>query len=192
MVDADVTLIRDAFDGPECERFFNTLERETSWRQESANFYCGHKVPLPRLTTWYGDANAKYLYSGILNDPLPWTHALTRIKERIEDITITTFNSVLLNYYRDGRDSVCWHSDDEPELGANPVIASVSFGVTRQFQFRHKFGKGITAIPLVAGSVLIMRGTTQRYWLHQLPKAPKIALPRINLTFRLIRINPTL
>ena len=118
-------------------------------------------------------------------EPQRWTTTLIKIKSQIEDVTNTTFNSVLLNLYRDGKDSVVWHSDDEPELGKNPEIGSVSFGATRRFMFRHKFKKELKfEIELTHGSFLLMKGVTQHFWQHQIPKTNKLIQPRINLTFR--------
>jgi alkylated DNA repair dioxygenase AlkB len=119
--------------------------------------------------------------------PHKWNNDLLRIKDKIEKIAKVNFNSVLLNLYRNGADSVAWHADDEPELGINPVIASVSFGETRIFQFKHQENQALKSqIALENGSLLLMQGTTQHKWLHQIPKTTKILKPRINLTFRII------
>ncbi len=143
---------------------------------------------MPRLTAWYGDEGRTYAYSGIVQTPIPWNDTLLTIKNRIEPLSNTIFNSVLLNRYRNGNDSVSWHSDDERELGKNPVIASVSFGQTRQFQFKNKHDSSRRmAIDLVDGSFLLMQGPTQHHWLHQIPKSKKEMKERINLTFRVIR-----
>ena len=129
-----------------------------------------------------------YTYSGISMNPEPWTATLLEIKAKINEGANTRFNSVLLSLYRNGRDSLSWHQDDEPELGNDPVIASASFGDTRTFQFRHKARKDIktVSIDLTHGSLLIMKGPTQRFWVHQVPKTAKPVGPRINLTFRVI------
>ena len=127
----------------------------TDWRQESITLY-GKPVALPRLTAWYGDEGTGYTYSGIVNTPRPWTPALLEVKRAVEGPSGVAFNSVLLNRYRSGRDSVAWHSDDEPEFGENPVIASVSLGGTRTFQFRHRTRKDLRAsLELTHGSLLI-------------------------------------
>jgi alkylated DNA repair dioxygenase AlkB len=119
--------------------------------------------------------------------PHKWNNDLLIIKEKIEKIAKVNFNSVLLNLYRNGADSVAWHADDEPELGINPVIASVSFGETRIFQFKHQENQALKSqIALENGSLLLMQDTTQHKWLHQIPKTTKILKPRINLTFRII------
>jgi alkylated DNA repair dioxygenase AlkB len=149
----------------------------------------GKEILLPRLTAWYGDENARYKYSGIVNIPLPWTEELLLIKHKVEEISQTKFNSVLLNYYRNGNDSMGWHSDDEKELSTNPTISSVSFGATRNFQFKHKsVKKSNQNFLLNNGSLLIMKGETQHNWLHQVPKTKTIIGERINLTFRAVLI----
>jgi len=130
-----------------------------------------------------------YTYSGTKMEPYPWTPTLLFIKEKIEKKTNINFTSVLLNLYRNGKDSVGWHKDDENELGENPPIGSVSFGETRPFQIRHKFRKELkkVEIPLTHGSFLLMAGPMQHFWEHQIPKTAKNIQPRINLTFRIIR-----
>ena len=171
---------------PDADRLRDELLATTQWRQESMKLY-GKPIDLPRLTAWYGDAGAGYTYSGIANVPLAWTPALLTVKHAVEAHTGVAFNSVLLNRYRTGKDSVSWHSDDEPEFGTNPVIASVSFGGTRTFQFKHRKQKGQKAsVELTHGSLLVMRGATQHNWLHQIPKTAKAVDERINLTFRLV------
>ncbi|MCU0566091.1 MAG: alpha-ketoglutarate-dependent dioxygenase AlkB [Oculatellaceae cyanobacterium Prado106] len=173
------------FDAAESDRLFTTLLQETPWKQEDITLY-GQTMRQPRLTAWYGEAS--YTYSGLTLSPAPWTATLSEIKTRIESLSHLTFNSVLLNLYRNGNDSVSWHSDDEPELGKNPAIASVSFGATRRFMLRHKSDKSLKkAIDLPHGSFLLMRGETQHHWQHQIPKTAKLVQPRINLTYRVVR-----
>jgi len=187
MPDAEVVFYRDFFSPSESQRLYDDLLRNVAWKQEIITIM-GSKVPIPRLTAWYGDAGRDYSWSGITQHPLLWTPELLRIKGRVENAAGVIFNSVLLNLYRDGRDSVAWHSDDEPELGQNPVIASVSFGATRRFQFKHQQNADLRlSIDLTPGSLLLMRGTTQHYWKHQIPKTKTPCGPRINLTFRIIR-----
>jgi alkylated DNA repair dioxygenase AlkB len=145
-------------------------------------------VASPRLSAWYGDPGAIYSYSGLRLEPLPWTPVLLEIRQVVTDLAETPFNSVLLNLYRDGQDSMGWHSDAEPELGRNPVIASVSLGAVRRFVLRHKKRKEQhIALELESGSVLVMGGALQHYWRHALPKIRQAVGPRINLTFRLIQ-----
>ena len=165
------------------------LERLTSkilWKQESMNMF-GKRVKFPRLTAWYGDENKSYAYSGTRYQPTPWIKELLYIKEQIEPIANTTFNSVLLNLYRDGQDSMSWHADNEKELGINPIIASVNFGDTRTFQLKHNETKEKISIDLAHGSLLIMKGEMQHFWKHQVPKTKKAKTNRINLTFRMIK-----
>lgn len=171
-----------AFSTQESDRLFQALMAEVPWQQEHITVY-GRTVPLPRLTAWFGDA--AYHYSGICHTPLQWTSVMLQIKAEVEHLTATSFNSVLLNLYRTGRDSVAWHSDDEAELGQNPAIASVSFGAERRFCLRQKHDfTGCLTYLLTHGSVLLMRGNTQHDWQHQVPKTTKNVAPRINLTFR--------
>jgi alkylated DNA repair dioxygenase AlkB len=159
----------------------------TAWRQDSTTIY-GRSVDLPRLTAWYGDEGTGYRYSGIDNDPLPWTPALLTVKRAIEPVCGVTFNAVLLNRYRTGQDSVGWHSDNEEVFGENPVIGSVSFGGTRTFQFRHMKKKDLKRnVELTHGSLLVMQGATQHNWMHQIPKTAKDVPERLNLTFRVIQ-----
>ena len=177
----------DVFTIPESNELFIKLIECIDWRQESIFIY-GRKVLTPRLTAWYGDPGAVYKYSGVAFDPLPWTDELLVIKSRAEALAKTSFNSVLLNLYRDGNDSMGWHSDDEPELGKNPVIASVNLGESRRFDLRLKADhKQKQHILLEDGSVLIMKGDLQHHWQHRVAKSAKVINPRMNLTFREIK-----
>ena len=188
MPDGEVSIYHHFFSKTESDKYFRDLSEETKWRQDKINFY-GKEIDLPRLTAWHGDPDKSYMYSRISMNPEPWTPTLLSIKKRIEEIAAVNFNSVLLNLYRGGRDGVSWHSDDEPDLGENPVIGSVSFGATRRFQFRHKYRKELNKIDieLTHGSFLLMKGQTQQFWQHQIPKTSKSLKPRINLTFRVIQ-----
>ena len=182
--DAEVLLYPAFFAAPEADRLLQELRETTAWRQETIKLY-GKSIDMPRLTAWYGDEGTGYVYSGIRNVPLPWTPALIEVKRAVEAPSGMIFNSVLLNRYRTGKDSVSWHADDEPEFGERPIIASVSFGGTRLFQLRHKTRKDLKAsVELTHGSLLIMRGGTQANWLHQVPKTAKPVEERLNLTFR--------
>lgn len=187
MPDADVSMFRMFFSRAESDLFFLSLLNQTRWRQDKIRIY-GKQIDLPRLTAWYGDPGKSYSYSGISMDPYPWTETLREIKSRVDGEAQVRFNSVLLSLYRNGNDSLSWHQDDEPELGEDPVIASVSFGATRSFQFRYKPDKNVhkVSVDLTHGSLLIMKGPTQRFWMHQVPKTAKPVAPRINLTFRII------
>jgi alkylated DNA repair dioxygenase AlkB len=175
------------FEKDESRRIFNRLHSETSWQQDYLTIY-GKEVPLPRLTAWYGDKGSKYTYSNISMWPTGWTDLLLEIKTRVEGAANASFNSVLLNYYRSGSDGVSWHQDDETELGETPIIASASFGAMRTFQMKHLTNKRLPRvdIPLFDGSLLIMRGSTQKFWQHRIPKTTRPVGARINLTFRYI------
>jgi len=187
MPEADVIFYRTFFTEAQADAFYEDLYRNASWKQEQIKLY-GKLIDLPRRTAWYGDEGRSYTYSGITVIPNPWMPVLLEIKEEIEAVSRAIFNSVLLNLYRGEHDGVAWHSDDEPELGRDPVIGSVSFGATRRFQFKHKRDKSPRQkIDLPHGSYLLMRGRTQHSWLHQVPKETKPRGPRINLTFRVIK-----
>ena len=175
------------FDPQEQSLLMNALQKEIPWKQEHIKLF-GKTHPTPRLTAWYGDEHCVYKYSGVVNQPFPWTPSLLIIKTRIENLSNgATFNCVLLNFYRDGSDKMGWHSDDEKELGPNPSIASVSFGATRRFDFKHKTeAHNKFSIHLESGSLLLMQGDMQHHWLHQIPTQKRIQEPRINLTFRYI------
>lgn len=165
------------------ERLFRRLSRELNWRQEHLHLF-GRRVAQPRLSVWYGDADARYRYSGLELSPLPWTRSLAALRQRLNTRLDARLNSVLANLYRDGRDSMGWHSDDEAELG--PVIASLSLGATRRFQLRHRYHDERYELALTNGSLLVMAGPTQQHWQHQVPKTRRPVGPRINLTFRRI------
>ncbi len=177
----------DFFSKAQSDFFLQSLKKGIDWKQESMNMY-GKQVNFPRLTAWYGDNNKPYSFSGITLEPKTWTKELIEIKEKIEPISKVVFNSVLLNLYRSGNDSISWHTDAEKELGKNPVIASVNFGATRKFQLRHNETKEKFEIELTHGSLLIMQGELQHFWQHQVPKTSKVVNERINLTFRVINL----
>ena len=183
MPDADVVHFPGLFSLSEADSLFAQLKREVTWQQEKIKLY-GQVHDLPRLTAWYGDPSKTYIYSGITVHSLEWIAPILEIKRRIESISDHSFNSVLLYRYRSGSDSVSWHADDEPELGQNPLIGSVSFGEARPFQMKHKFLDEKRKIILEHGSYLLMKGSTQHYWLHQIPKSKRAMGERINLTFR--------
>ena len=187
MPDADVSMLHRVEMPVGYDEMLHKLKDQTIWRQESVRIY-GKVHPQPRLVAWYGDPGTKYDYSGISLTPLPWTDLLREIKRRVEDCTDETFNSVFLNLYRDHNDSMGFHSDDERELGPEPTIASVTFGATRTFVLKHKKDPDITPVKvqLEAGSVLLMKGPTQRFWKHGIMKQTQPCGPRVNLTFRTI------
>lgn len=159
------------------------LKDEVVWKQDSIGTPGGIK-PLPRLTAWQGEPGAVYVYSGIRNEPLPWSPTVLELRNAAQETTGAVFNSVLLNRYRSGNDSMGWHADRERELGAEPVIASVSLGATRRFDLRHNRTGAIRTFELTSGSLLVMRGSTQAQWRHRVPKAPALQAERVNLTFR--------
>ncbi len=183
----EVLFFPNAFSAQESDDLLKYLIEFIEWKHEAIKMF-GRQVMQPRLTAWYGDEGKSYTYSGITMQPKPFTQHLLTIKERAECLTGASFNSALLNYYRDGNDSMGWHRDNEKELGINPVIASVSFGGTRKFQLRNYKDKSILRnIMLSHGSLLLMRGEAQHYWEHQLPKTKAVNGKRINITFRTIK-----
>lgn len=185
MIDADVQFMHGFYSKPLTDRFMETLLREIAWRQEAIRLWDKQYLQ-PRLSAWYGDAGARYTYSGMTLEPIAWTATLLRIKEDIEAASGHRFNSVLCNLYRNEQDSVSWHSDNEAEFGDKPVIASLSLGETRVFKFRHRRRKEQKrlALELTDGSLLIMAGATQQCWQHAVEKERYPCGPRINLTFR--------
>ncbi|MCJ8210183.1 alpha-ketoglutarate-dependent dioxygenase AlkB [Mucilaginibacter sp. RS28] len=175
------------FNEKESSQYLETFISTVPWEQKVITLY-DKQVVTPRLTAWFGDINKNYAYSGSSFHPLPWTEELLEIKARIEPIAGTQFNSVLLNYYRDGNDSVAWHSDNERELGQQPLIASVSFGQVRKFDIRHKQDhKRQYSVKLENGSLLLMKGELQQNWEHRIAKSTLPMQARVNLTFRIIK-----
>src|SRR6516165_6282974 len=158
-----------------------SLAETVPWRLEVAHLF-GRKMPVPRMTAWFGETD--YTYSGIRHRAAPLPPIVQSLRERAEHLSGAAYNSVLLNLYRNGADSVGWHSDNEAGLGDCPTIASLSLGATRRFQFRHRRTKEMITLELREGHWLIMSGETQRFWLHQVPKTTATVGRRINLTFR--------
>jgi len=191
--DADVEYFPSAIDRDLATEWFDALMQEgaVAWRQDRIRMY-GRDVPIPRLNAWYGDPGLNYSYSGIPMSPEPWSELLVAIRDKAEQVADHQFTSALINLYRDHTDSVAWHADDEPELGPEPVIASLSLGSAREFHMRHRNyrsnGVAVYKMLLQPGSLLVMKGATQRNWLHQVPKrgATAVTGPRINITFRKI------
>ena len=181
-----------AFSPEESQALLEALLQQIPWRQESL-WIAGQQRAVPRLQCWMGDAESLYGYSGMRLTPEPWHPAVLQIKLQVEELSKQAFNSVLLNLYRDGSDSVAWHADDEKELGEDPVIASVSLGAERPFQLKRKAAASAGQSPekhqimLRNGSILIMGKGIQNNWLHQVPKVKSLTEPRINLTFRQIQ-----
>ncbi|WP_158771469.1 alpha-ketoglutarate-dependent dioxygenase AlkB [Paraglaciecola sp. L1A13] len=172
----------------EADHYCTRLLGSLAWRQDHIKLY-GKQVKIPRLQAWYGDNDALYQYSGLNLRPNSWNDELKELRERCEAVCNVRFNSVLANCYRDGQDSMAWHSDNEPELGRYPVIASLSLGQVRNFDLKHRISGEKHRLPLEHGSLLIMAGGTQQFWLHSLAKTKKSLAPRINLTFRLVTPN---
>ena len=185
--DAELRYQPQFFSPEEADNFYDQLLTSLAWEQKPIRIF-GKELMQPRLVAWYGDSGISYSYSGIRLEALPWDPILWKIKEQVEASVGTAFNSVLCNLYRDGKDSMGWHADDEPELGPEPCIASVSLGAERYFHLKHKSNKALptTKILLEHGSLLLMHGPTQTHYKHQLPKTRKVQSPRINLTFRQI------
>ena len=187
--DADVRLWPQALAPGEADRQLSALRSRIDWRQEDILIF-GERRSVPRLVAWHGDPGTTYVYSGTAHEPVPWTADLQWIRARVEALTGQRYNSVLLNLYRDGRDGMGWHADDEPELGRNPVIASVSLGATRRFCLRHRRRKDLKLdLLLPHGSLLCMSGATQHHWVHALPKTRRPVGERINLTLRLVALR---
>ncbi|MDI5950637.1 alpha-ketoglutarate-dependent dioxygenase AlkB family protein [Flavobacterium yafengii] len=185
--DAEIIYYPQFFDKEQADIIFAELVKEIPWQQDEIRVY-GKIHPQPRLTALFGNEGKPYSYSNITMQPHAWNLLLQKLKTEIEKVTDTNFTTVLLNYYRDGKDSNGWHADNEKELGINPVIASLSFGVERTFQLKHNLDKDLKkSIVLQHGSLLIMKGTTQHFWKHQIPKTAKPIGPRINGTFRIIK-----
>lgn len=188
--DADLQLHAQWLDTATADHWLAELNAQTPWQQPQVQIY-GRQLPVPRLVAWYGDAGASYRYSGLTHLPLPWTPLLALIRARVQRAVEQPLNAVLLNYYRDGQDSMGWHSDDEAELGPEPLIASLNLGGTRRFDLRRQGHSRIEhSLLLTHGSLLVMRGPTQHHWQHQVAKTRSFCAPRLNLTFRLIKPGP--
>lgn len=184
--DGTMELYEAVIDAFEATRIFDTLLHEIAWRSESIMMF-GKPVMQPRLTALYGDDGLTYRYSGRTMHPMSWTPALLALKAVAEARAETTFSTVLLNLYRNGSDSMGWHRDNERELGPAPTIASISLGMTRLFQCKHRTDPSLrVSLPLTNGSLLVMKGAMQEHWYHQVPKERRVTEPRINLTFRAI------
>ena len=171
----------------DARRFYDTLLREIPWKNDEAVIF-GKRIVTARKVAWYGDSDFSYTYSGTTKHALVWTDELAALKSIVEKLTVTRFNSCLLNLYHDGNEGMAWHSDDEKSLGRNSTIASVSLGAEREFRLKHKRLDEKVSVLLESGSLLVMKDTTQTHWLHSIPKSKKIKTPRINLTFRTMAV----
>lgn len=169
----------------EANFYLKNLLDTIDWKNDEAVIF-GKKIITKRKVAWYGDKPFEYTYSNTTKRALPWTPELLKLKELIEEESGETFNSCLLNLYHTGEEGMAWHSDGETDLKKNGAIGSVSFGAERKFAFKHKESKEKVDLVLEHGSLLVMKGTTQTYWLHRLPPTKRISSPRVNLTFRTI------
>lgn len=167
----------------ESKQLLETLTSETPWRHDELIIF-GKLIQTRRKVAWYADNSISYTYSGRTKIGLPWTPTLANLKSNIEEKLKSHFNGCLLNYYHDGQDGASWHADDEKSILPLSCIASISLGATRKFEFKHRQTQEKVNIILEPGSLLAMKGSTQEYWIHQLPKSKKIKDPRLNLTFR--------
>ncbi len=181
--DGCVEYYGEVLDPGEANHYLERLLGGIEWRNDEAVIF-GRHITTKRKVAWYGASDFTYTYSNIIRQALPWTAELLALKVLTEEITGARYNSCLLNLYHDGDEGMAWHSDDEKELEPGGAIASLSFGAERRFLFRHRESKETVELRLAAGSLLVMKGDTQTYWLHSLPKMKKVRLPRVNLTFR--------
>ncbi|WP_017174443.1 alpha-ketoglutarate-dependent dioxygenase AlkB family protein [Xanthomonas phaseoli] len=183
---AQIRWQRGWLDAAQADALLQTLLAQVRWEVHRIRMF-GRVVDSPRLSSWIGDADASYRYSGTRFAPQPWLDALQPARARLQAETGHPFNSVLVNRYRSGSDAMGWHSDDEPELGGQPLIASVSLGATRRFAFKHRDDAALKqTLELGHGDLLVMSGDTQRYYKHALPRTARPVGERINLTFRQI------
>ncbi|HEY0175139.1 MAG TPA: alpha-ketoglutarate-dependent dioxygenase AlkB [Pedobacter sp.] len=181
--DGEVYYYGKVISNDDAQHYLEKLTCNIIWKNDEAIIF-GKHIFTKRKAAWYGDAGYRYTYSNTTKQALEWTDELLALRQIVEGITGTKFNSCLLNLYHDGEEGMAWHSDDEKSLGKNTVIASLSFGAERKFSFKHKAGKQTVSLILENGSLLVMKGTTQTNWLHRLPKTTKVTRPRVNLTFR--------
>ncbi len=185
--DAELGHWPDFLAAPAAQDLFRELETTAPWEQSLIRI-AGRPLTIPRLNVWYGDPSTNYSYSGTRLASHPWTPTLAALRGQVETITGQRFNSALLNCYRSGRDSVDWHSDDEAVLGPEPVIATLSLGVARRFEMRHRSQAGLRRqLVLESGSLLLMAGPMQRHWRHRVPKESAVEGARISITLRLVR-----
>lgn len=167
----------------QANEYIDSLLQNIPWKNDEVVVF-GKRIVTKRKTAWYGDSNYVYIYSNTIKQALPWTRELVNLKQIVENLSNTKFNSCLLNLYHNGNEGMGWHSDDEKSIEDNSTIASVSLGAERKFSFKHKQSNKTISVLLEHGSLLLMKDATQKNWLHSLPKSSKITLPRINLTFR--------
>jgi alkylated DNA repair dioxygenase AlkB len=183
--DGEVRHYGPIYSSDECSVLFNELLKDLSWKHEQLIIF-GKQITTQRKVAWYGNAGLTYRYSNSVKKALSWTERLIHLRNKIQDLTGNEFNSCLANLYHNGEEGMGWHSDNEPELGKNLVIASLSLGATRKFQLKHNKTQYKTEVLLCPGSLLLMQGETQTHWIHQVPKMKSVQTARINLTFRKI------
>ena len=183
--DGKLFLVPSFIPPQQADIFAARLMNELAWQEEDI-IIAGQRIKVTRLVCWYGDPGASYRYSGIDHQPLPWNDILQTLKQDVENYCDQHFNSVLGNLYRNGHDSMVWHTNREKELGPEPFIASLSFGAERLFKIRHNKTKEILDIALPHGSLLVMAGRLQHHWRHAIPKSRVAKAARVNLTFRTI------
>lgn len=192
IADANVSLVPGYLSAAQGRKLFDTLIDSLDWEQPRLKMF-GREVLSPRLHAWHGDDDAHYRWSGRVWQPKPWPPALGRLRDRLQRQLSIRFNSCLVNRYRSGEDAMGWHADDEPELGLNPVIASISIGAVREFDFQHRGLRDLNGaaakhrIPLADGSLLLMFGETQQHWKHRIRRQRNVSGERLNLTFRVVR-----
>ena len=181
--DGSAVLFPDFLCESDADNYFSGLHNNTPWEQNFIRLF-GKEVSEPRLSTWHAEADLPYTYSGVPRTPHPWKEPLSSLRTACEAHTGQSFNGALLNLYRTGLDAMGWHSDDEAVNGPNPVIASISLGAERRFDFRHKESREMISVVLPHGSLLVMSGACQTFWLHRIAKTTRQTEPRINVTFR--------
>lgn len=181
--DGSAVLFPDFLCESDADNYFSGLHNNTPWEQNFIRLF-GKEVSEPRLSTWHAEADLPYTYSGVPRTPHPWKEPLSSLRTACEAHTSQSFNGALLNLYRTGLDAMGWHSDDEAVNGPNPVIASISLGAERRFDFRHKQSREVISVVLPHGSLLVMSGACQTFWLHRIAKTTRQTEPRINVTFR--------
>lgn len=181
---ADIVLHHNAIQ--DADRLLDQILSDVPWEQQEITVF-NRKMPMPRLTCWMGEAS--YTYSNLLNLPAPWLEPVAEIRDQVSALTEQQFNGALLNLYRDGKDSMGWHADDEKSLGESPLIPSVNLGATRRIRFKPRKGNSGDAFgfDLPHGSVLMMQGATQQNWLHTITKTAKPVGERINITLRSVK-----
>lgn len=182
-VDGDVRYYPGFLSSVEARSYFDAFLTNIPWKQDELVMF-GKSITTARKVAWYGDMPFRYTYSRATKESLPWTDELASLKRKLAAYSHLTFNSCLLNLYHHGGEGMGYHSDDEAELGPNPIIASISLGATRPFSLKHKQSKETRKVVLEPGSLLLMQGSTQHHWVHSLPKTTKVKGPRISLTFR--------